>query len=125
MLLQFQRIFILLTSLFILFAAWAAYADAQVTITNVPQAREVMVVPRGYLACSIIPAGYQYGVWKDQRKVCRYPGGVWTSGYWVCSKFKHHRCAYWSWEPSSWELKQGYGHHHHHSYGPPGSPPRY
>jgi hypothetical protein len=123
MLSQIQRIFILLTSLFALSTASAVYADTQITVTGVPQAKEITVVPRGYLSCTMVPAGYQYGVWKEHRKVCRYPGGVWTSGYWTCSKFKHQRCAYWSWEPSRWELKR-HGHHHQPpSYGPPGPPP--
>lgn len=98
-----------------------AFADAQILISSVPQPKEMIVAPHGYASCRMVPAGFQHGVWRDQHRVCQYTGGrargTWISGYWTCSKFKHHHCAYWAWEPSRWEGRHG------QFYGQPVPPP--
>lgn len=108
--------------LFALLISTTVFADAQILISSVPQPKEVIVAPKGFASCRMVPAGFHHGVWKDQHRVCQYSGGrvrgTWISGYWTCSKFKHHHCAFWAWEPSRWEGRHG------EIYGPP-SPPHY
>ena len=77
-----------------------------VIVTTVPAPKEVVVVPRGYMACTITPAGYYNNMWIPAHRVCRYnkPGKVaWVEGYWACTQYDTMgRCSYWKWNRAHW-----------------------
>jgi hypothetical protein len=99
-----KRLSVLLSCLLLVFVCSSAVADVTVTLTP-PPARERDMPPRGYLNCHMAPAGFYNGQWHNMHRVCKYPGGVWISGYWQCLHYKHHSgiCTNWGWVPSHWE----------------------
>lgn len=105
----------------------AAYAQTQETtyvnetgqtviVTTVPAPKEVVVIPKGYVNCFTIPAGWNYkNIWVAEHKVCQYTstnngtiqGVAWVDGYWACTKYKstsstQSDCVSWDWQAGHW-----------------------
>lgn len=90
-------------------------ASTNIIITT-PPVREVVVPPRGYAKCQMLPAGFYNGVWVNERRVCHYARrGTWVSGYWQCNNYKPNKgiCKKWVWVPSYWAARPVV------AYGPP------
>jgi hypothetical protein len=78
----------------------------QTIITPVPADREVVLVPRGYTHCYVVPASWYQGAWVAPHKVCEYVNRTkptWISGYWHCTHYDmQNTCSHWKWTPSHW-----------------------
>lgn len=91
----------------------------KVIITPVPQPKEVVVEPQGYVSCTTAPAGWYDNEWRPERRVCQYnytpgtanttiQGTTWIAGYWGCNQYKvgedgNGVCTNWDWRPGHWE----------------------
>lgn len=89
----------------------SAAINAYVSFTNIPPAREVIVVPRGYARCHIVPATYHHGYWVNAHRICQYDRGRWIAPHWECLRFDRMEgiCMRWNWVPGYWEPR-------HHGY---------
>jgi hypothetical protein len=80
----------------------------QMVIPPVPAPKEVVMIPRGYVNCSVIPAGYDNnGYWVPKHRVCTYanqPGrAAWIEGYWSCPSYQNNGiCRQWIWNSGRW-----------------------
>lgn len=79
-----------------------------VIVTPMPAAREVMVIPAGYVNCRVVPGRWHYNSWVPQHKVCHYAHNprkvTWVQGYWTCTKYMQAtcQCGNWDWHSSHW-----------------------
>lgn len=79
-----------------------------VIVTPVPAPKEVIVIPAGYVNCTVVPGRWMYSTWIPQHHVCRYAHNVkkvtWVEGYWACTKYSQMsgQCKHWKWHSSEW-----------------------
>lgn len=76
-------------------------------VSPVPQPRETILVPPGYVKCRIVGGGWSYNGWVPQHRVCyyaKYPRRTWVQGHWVCTHYSKStgQCRYWIWQSSRW-----------------------
>lgn len=94
--------------LFLSFCSILFYAKGEANtniIISTPPVREVVLPPRGYLRCQMIPSKWHNGVWINEHRVCQYGRrGTWVAGYWQCDHYKPQIavCKKWRWVQSYW-----------------------
>lgn len=88
----------------------AAVDTSTVIITNVPEPKEVITEPAGYISCTTEEAGWTAnGTWHPAYRVCQYNktnvlGETWIAGHWVCNQYTATTgaCTKWDWEAGRW-----------------------
>ncbi len=104
--------------LFFLICVGAQAQEYPQIITPIPAPKETVVIPKGYVSCFNMSAGWYRGIWYPERRVCTYDpsnasavggtavaieGEAWVEGYWVCTKFQSKgECTGWEWKPGHW-----------------------
>jgi len=53
------------------FSAQAEETSIQI-ITPVPAPKEAVIVPKGYISCFTVSAGWYKGLWYPERRICQY-----------------------------------------------------
>lgn len=87
-----------------------AYGATVFTISNIPPAREVVIVPRGYSHCDMVPAGFIHGHWVNAYRACDYHRGRWVAAHWECLAYDRAEgiCMRWNWVPEHWVPRHRY-----------------
>ena len=101
------KIFVIIASLFAIFAFFGARAHAQeVTTTTVEKKTIITPAPKS-ASCTTVKAHWEDNIWYDTQTICKYEnrteGVAWVQDYWACiTATDTGECTAWEFKPGHW-----------------------